>query len=622
MVNAAARGAAAEQPWSWAYLLDSFLGGKAARSPGDSKVDAFAPPLSDADGAAAVAALPVFPPCCGAGGAAAAAWLLNEHGPVPEHTRAPLNGAALRQVLCKAWNERISSERKAGRARGEDERARFLSGRVDADLAAAGEEELDALAESSLAALLREDDEDTGKANATSEVCGDGASTGSVQSTATSDGAGRPQPNGSRQQSPLLSGLTPADFAILSTTYGVDFVLHGVPGLTDELCDRCGTSGHVHTGEKNCPGSEQYYLHVHWRPAKATTPASPAAASSAAVSRGFWEPLGAGPVAASTHATPSTPSSAGDPERNLSGIVVYSAQPSSGPPAAWSVSATGDETLVVDEVDPPFRWPWISTCASSPCPCASVAWPWQPASDTADDARDPRLIRGPSGDESSHMQANPASRAREVRGLGLNRGGVRLNLVWEAEGETGQACESPSHELRDALVAGVSAAAGITASRVRVLDVGPPLHFGASAGSASSAKQPDEDRGAGVLAFLAESDDHLSADEAPRAKAAEGRGLVRALMLIKEQEGDGVAPGASLSAAEEPCALQALNVLAKVLNDPRSAIQESLRARTGASEIRLAYLGGGDGLGTGRPRPAGARGGRARQPMWNSRTGS
>eukprot|EP00747_Dinoflagellata_sp_TGD_P207578 gnl/TRDRNA2_/TRDRNA2_81135_c0_seq1.p1 gnl/TRDRNA2_/TRDRNA2_81135_c0~~gnl/TRDRNA2_/TRDRNA2_81135_c0_seq1.p1 ORF type:complete len:289 (-),score=54.17 gnl/TRDRNA2_/TRDRNA2_81135_c0_seq1:36-902(-) len=189
--------------------------------------------------------------------------------------------------------------------------------------------------------------------------------------------------------------------------------------------------------------------------------------------------------------------------------------------------------------------------------------------------------------------------------------------------------------FRDAFIMGVSAAAAISPSRVRVLDVGRPL--GASrrvaaavAGSNEShtspvkeLRQEGPDTGAGVLAFLGtdlrssrEEKEELSANplRLPLQERSESvervdvdQSVTRVLAVIREHSspsprdsppansdcncaptcGGGTSSIQDAGDEEEPNAVQALELVLAELADPQSALQQAMMPWTGGKAARL-----------------------------------
>lgn len=201
-------------------------------------------------------------------------------------------------------------------------------------------------------------------------------------------------------------------------------------------------------------------------------------------------------------------------------------------------------------------------------------------------------------------------------------------ILESQEGTAGDAMPA----FREAFAEAVAEAAGVSISRVRVLDVGPPLEVWARSArltseselasaspsaSASGSSSENTDTGAGVLRFLM-ADDHPSSSSTagvPRERdrdqdedlaaaatpqdAADGpgnqelgtllqNGCVRVLAVIREQADLDELSGSTASGSaciEEPGALRAVELVMRQVEDPRSQLQQALTSWAGGEPV-------------------------------------
>eukprot|EP00930_Biecheleria_cincta_P017184 TRINITY_DN13741_c0_g1_i1.p1 TRINITY_DN13741_c0_g1~~TRINITY_DN13741_c0_g1_i1.p1 ORF type:complete len:427 (-),score=98.89 TRINITY_DN13741_c0_g1_i1:44-1324(-) len=179
--------------------------------------------------------------------------------------------------------------------------------------------------------------------------------------------------------------------------------------------------------------------------------------------------------------------------------------------------------------------------------------------------------------------------------------------------------------FREAFAEAVAEAAGVSVSRVRVLDVGPPLQVWArssrlavEAEEASGSPSPStsgsssEDTGAGVLRFLMADEDLRSSagvpqdqepDHEPVAAAASqdtagGPGSkepgpasqnasLRVLAVIREQADLDELSGSTADSTclEEPGALRAVELVMRQVEDPGSRLQQALASWAGGEPV-------------------------------------
>lgn len=215
-----------------------------------------------------------------------AAWLLNEHGPALYRSRSPETCASVRRSLMQAWEGILRAD-----VSGDDGQA-FVQQRLEQVPQAMAEETLDQQVALTLEALLRGEKEiivlpKADEADVT--VVTPGFSEGDLnkEGLATIE----------EERCILPYWFLPTDWARLAEAYQVDFVLHGLPGSEGCHCSHCGCSGHVHVGPRS-PGLD-LCLHVGWRGgASKKSSSSQGADKDRDNAWGHWEPLGSGPIKA------------------------------------------------------------------------------------------------------------------------------------------------------------------------------------------------------------------------------------------------------------------------------------------------------------------------------------
>lgn len=533
-----------------------------------------------------------------------AAWLLNEHGPALYRSRSPETRETVRQALQRAWRN-VLSEDPSG-----DEMKAFVRQRLDQVPEASEQETLDAQAEATLQALLRQEPE-TPEPSVATGVDAAGGEAEEVTDCFLTGGT----------PTPLPYWLLPTDWSRLAEAYQVDFVLHGLPGTENRGCDHCNTRGHVHVGPRD-PGID-LCLHVGWqsRRSKSESPTDfchPA-------DWGHWEPLGSGPIRSENpkkHDESLRGAADGSSTDPTSKVQVFGAAP-----------RPGKETLVeVSEALESHRWALASfncvqtsaVCGSAPCSCnrcVSVDYACPPRCQhvcpqkmkdcnacaptesrfedrppveedgfgSRDQADEPSTITGDTmpGDSQSSPSPTGSDCPPALAALpslpplpasqgpsgspGPGKVGARFCVLvesaWLAAGDADGLAR-----FRDAFAAAIARAACVAPTRVRVLDAGPPLDLDARA---RRREEPREDNGAGVLAFLGEELTPLDQLPAlsPRALGSDAATL-RVLAVIREPA---LGLEASATEGEEPGALAALDKVMAELADPESVLQETLR---------------------------------------------
>lgn len=529
----------------------------------------------------------------GSGGPQTAAWLLGEHGPTPPSASLPRTSRTVRQVLHKSWRQAFKADRT-----GEEIKA-FVWQRLEQVPDAAEESTLDAQAEVVLQALLREDATDQNLPGIATE--------------------GHPVGQ-------LPYQFLPTDWARLSQACGVDFVVHGLPGTQGHFCSHCACEGHVHMGPRE-PGLD-LALHVGFRkvgpdgrPLKGNCSSyvdspepeeerSPTNSRMCLVTAGVWEPLGTGQAATKTPPHEVVLDMAHDVSDSMAEAF--------GRMRVFSTPEHDEaETML------PSRWSMknFSCVNTSACTCNSAGCP-------PEDQCPPRKgchicplrverpnsedlsIKAGLGTPFASAPPVPTSGARFcvlVQGEKLYAQACRSKAVETPSNSdrgsglgssTSSSCSKPSADdsgelarFREAFAAGVAAAAHIAPSRVRVLDIGPPVEtefapWRRPRQRCETKAQHSVDTGAGVLSFLLQEDE----PEIEKEKAVTSSpGVTRILAIIRES----VVPvnffrsPAGGSCSEEPNALRALDLVISELADPKSAFQETLRPWAEGGEVRL-----------------------------------
>lgn len=563
---------AADDPWSWACLLVSGKKHQVRKEnrPYDRRAaDRLVVPIAAAR-------------CCGDGGARCAAWLLNEHGPPAPHTRAPEARASILRALGRAWRDSLLTLDDAGQKRA------FVESRIEQVAHASEFVDLDAKVDHILVALEREEERE-----GSSVATHDG---GDQKSSASISGSSTTSSTHSRQQ-PYF--LLPTDWALLSDAYGVDFVLHGLPGAESRQCSDCGTVGHIHTGAR--ASDDRPALHVGWQELLPRVEEDVESSLGSGLSpggfraRGTWEALGSGPILPPA----------------LS-VAVFSL------PRAAGTGTQQDDMEQRSVGDVGCRWVPSESC-TRPWSCATPA-ACNAGADCPFKLRDCQLSMARSSSGGLLQSEGVAPLSSRSALTTRPRGGARFSvhvdvpggpLHWGPDHPTVAEADGDVENFLSTFRNAVASAATISASRVLVLDVGPPfdlrapraphalratgagmagaseLRRGATTSTTVSCPRAREsfdwlpDTGGGVLSFLAEDEPQTpgerSASSSPALAAGERRGsersgATRVLALIREPE-----PGRS---GNEPGALQALDLVAAALEQPRSALQAALRPWT------------------------------------------
>jgi len=537
---------------------------------------------------------------CGPG---AAAWLLNEHSLANGQSCTLETCYSVRQRLQQAWMDVL----REGDTDGSEKRA-FVEQRTEQLLeeedgnAGDGDDDgspaaLDAQVRAALAALLR---------------CGDAEGGGGQDEAADAEGGGAAagNPGGKCPAPPYW--LLPSDWARLSEAYQVDFVLHGLPGPQGRYCERCGHAGHVHVGPRSAVGggldgggAALPTLHVRWRP-------PPPPSSSAA--GGAEEPPGRDECEAEEGRSgrdgcPPSPCLSGGGGAS-GGAIPAVASLGASVHCHWEPLGVGTMVLT-----PLAAWKKITAVAAAATE-AILPSPGSACRTTLAATVPPSGSHGDSCSSSS------------VRSTG---GGARFSVLLEGCASlTDPAARGGADALprfRAAFAAGVAAAARIEPSRVRVIEVSPPLDFDTVRllrRRRQRRRSPESrvDTGAGVLPFLEDEpdDEGGSPPATPRTRSGslsacgggfgkpyhdeDGSGTTKA---DNPQSGSGASSSSGGSsggvamrvlaliqssadgggAAEEPDVLAALQLVAAELSNPDSPLQEALRPWTDGHPARL-----------------------------------
>mmetsp|Transcript_127873 Transcript_127873/g.239119 ORF Transcript_127873/g.239119 Transcript_127873/m.239119 type:complete len:664 (+) Transcript_127873:110-2101(+) len=526
--------------WGWMCMLRGFVNGPKVKAVSNVAENILPVPVIRSGG-----------DC----GPTTAAWLLNEHGPALYQARSPETCTSVRRMLYEAWRENLRIDNTG------DECKAFVQQRLEQVPQAAMQDTLEAQLEQTLEALLRD------------ETCS--------------------QSGGDAGPTLLPYWFLPTDWARLAEAYQVDFVLHGLPGTESRRCSYCGCAGHVHVGQR--PPGIDLCLHVGWRGAGPERQAlkDDTLKDSAAIvdgckesngAWGHWEPLGSGPVQ-----SPLGRRNKADCDDTID-LTYPVCVPQVDNCAVEVAESTVDNRWSASI--PGFSCVHVTSCTCQPAAC-QAAVPCQPgfARPCPKQLKDCRICptdaeRQASSDGFGDSEAiapeekapsiatvvpvaAPSKTASQVvNSIGA---GTRFSvLIAGVAADTTSGLDSEAlTKLRSAFVQGVAATASISASRVRIVDVGLPLDFTArprrqatsvhenspgskatlqptSAGDSSpssrapagesspgsrppatptgSPKSPDTDTpdtGAGVLRFLGEEGAETPGPETPRVGEAQ-----------------------------------------------------------------------------------------------------
>lgn len=566
----------------WWRDLHTLITGKAAEA--DAEVELWAE--ETARSRRAVAELQT----CADRGPEGAAWLLNEHAGhdgVQDPAQPPQTHFEVRRRLQKRWIEEL----RTGGVQDQDD---FVKHRASQVSDASRMDTLDLQVEVTLQALVR------GELPGINKTF-DAGDTG---------GSGDMPPEAPYQ-------LLPIDWVRLSEAYQVDFVLHGLPGTEGQLCRRCGSAGHIHTGSE-ASGGNHLCLHVGY------------------TSGGLWEPLGAGPISSSSAAAENGSLTSQDANGSAATLTATAeaherttkpSLPASDsectvpPPAGWekcvrvfgdpSGLAGGSACSAACKAVCTESMPWVAClnkglalgCIQTLTFCPKTFCPEKagtPAvcenegqADRADESIEdtkahdtcPEEVKLPKSSNPniagilpgrvepgtpSSKNTTPVSPGNQVTGVGARLCVIFEGLKTVADEEIGDE-ETPSRPnpsskealFREAFVRAVAKAGRISEDRVRVLEISKPLD---AERPATTSKQA-ADTGGGVMMFLEPED---TADEAPNMNEDSG---IRVLAVIREANTRG-------SEEERPSAMQALDTVHAELLDLSSAFHDDMKAFT------------------------------------------
>jgi hypothetical protein len=555
-----------------------------------------------------------------------AAWLLNEHGPALYRARSPETCSSVRHTLHQAWEIALRDDASG------DEGKAFVQQRLDQVPHAMVQQSLDEQVATILQALHR------GEEELSSEFP---VSEGDSPETICDGGTGAAAE--AKEPKLLPYWFLPSDWARLAEAYQVDFVLHGLPGTENCNCSYCGCSGHVHVGPRK-PGTDMC-LHVGWRGTGRKRGSSGGSGDQGAW--GHWEPLGAGPITAPLPRQKSSIESEIDAS-NIAAEASSQAHETSNPTSGSMVENILQATL--------SSFDCVSQDAGQSCQkkvkdCCDTNKRASSDDNFSDlsrvDAHGKQVVstgrlKDSAGDVTDHQQGGicsassevtihedagsvvvsprPASSRKERGSCGTNAG-ARFSVMLEgtllgtdaaqpddtrvhSRNSEDHATDDMSHltRFKSSFLSSVAHAAGVSPTRVRILDVGQPLDTCLSAWSPkkkamerTTPRTPDT--GAGVLSFLTDGLESpvsvfgkspvINAPPCSPASPPTQRQLngntVRILAVIREPQAECQAS----SIQEEPHAMMALELVVTELADPSSGLQQALKSAAGGEAVRI-----------------------------------
>lgn len=491
-------------------------------------------------------------------GPATAAWLLNEHGPALYRSRSPETCASVRSTLMQAWRDLLRSD-----ASGDESKA-FVQQRLEQVPQALVEETLEGQVNLTLKALLRGEDQAEADAQLPSQ-------TDQTEGTReNSDGEGED----AKHPAVLPYWFLPTDWARLAEAYQVDFVLHGLPGTEQCRCSHCDCSGHVHVGPRS-PGTD-ILLHVGWRGVRKKHNADGAnQLKERSNTWGHWEPLGSGPIKAPLQRQKSTL----DTDLDFNGPCRHE-QASFDWDQDHTTQNGSDNTvlgdLIVGWAKAGFNCVYMTSCTCQPavcqqnntCPNSRPCPKLKDCCDTdrrvSDDSVADLRDGAPSGKEGAQTPSKKPQGVQTSSIFGTQRvtpaptfsgrsngsgSGARFSVLLEGQNlfegldfednsplrqadaaAGGSAGVAELERFKGVFLEAIAVAAGISRSRVHILDIGLPLEERMKirmqrlaagkrltsptivARTCSPPREPDT--GAGVLRFLTDDREAPIADSA------------------------------------------------------------------------------------------------------------
>mmetsp|Transcript_54488 Transcript_54488/g.127281 ORF Transcript_54488/g.127281 Transcript_54488/m.127281 type:complete len:546 (-) Transcript_54488:71-1708(-) len=461
---------------------------------------------------------PAVAACAGDSGPECAAWLLNNHTLRRQHT-APYTARDIREALQVAWRSHLHSDK---------DRWHFVEQRAEQVV---DDRSLCQSVESRTAALLDRLMRDPGCGGAYCFIA--------------------------------------SDWQRLSEHFEVDFVLHGLAGMADWPCARCDTCGHIHLGRES---DVRPSLHVCWWSRDGLP--------------GVWEPLGPSNAEESACASRAEAAEGDCSVDSDSGMAETAFKQAPECLSMWSGVVTvgdgaPDDSQTQDsELEASNPYSMAGACFENGFQCVNDRHAAMGQSTEGSHA----TLESDSPESQNRDMTRPlfpgASPRRAARGS--TQPVARFSILLEDKGERGASSKTMKDEgwLREAFIAAVADAAGVSVARVRVLEVGPPfdLEAGLARKSVAQRKAVQEpgtkpDTGAGVMRMLEEEESGLTVD-------SNGHAVTRVLGTIKEA-------AASDGLLAEPSALQALDRVAAELQDPMSPLQMTLKMWSGGQPARL-----------------------------------